>query len=185
MPENDPRPLLPLWVAVLASIAGGLVYDLGFPGASIWPLAFVGIALALVSLIGRSSWSAALVGLAFGLAFYLQQVSLTALYLGPVPWLALSVLESLFVAGGGVLIALAYRWVPAGEHLAVGAPRVAAAARRRPLVRARGGDRLDPVRRVPVGPGGAQPVREPVRRRGVLGRGPPGSGSSWSPSSRA
>ena len=112
MPENDPRPLLPLWVAVLAAIAGGLVYDLGFPGVGIWPLAFAGIALALVSLIGRSGWSAALVGFAFGLAFYLQLVSWTSLYLGPVPWLALSVLESLIVAGGAVLIALAYRWVP-------------------------------------------------------------------------
>jgi len=29
-----------------------------------------------------------------------------------VPWLALSILESLFVAGGAVLITLAYRWVP-------------------------------------------------------------------------
>ena len=112
MPEPLTRPLLPLWVAVLAAVAGGLVYDLGFPGASVWPLAFVGIALALVSLIGRSAWSALLVGFAFGLAFYLQQVSWTSLYLGPVPWLALSVLESLFVAVGGLLIALAYRWVP-------------------------------------------------------------------------
>jgi apolipoprotein N-acyltransferase len=112
VPERDPRPLLPLWVAVLAAIAGGLVYDLGFPGASIWPLAFVGIALALVSLIGRSSWAAFHVGLVFGLAFYLTQVSWTSLYLGPVPWIALSVLESLFVGGGAVLIALAYRWLP-------------------------------------------------------------------------
>ena len=112
MPEKTLRPLLPLWVAVLVAVAGGLVYDLGFPGASVWPLAFVGIALALVSLIGRSSWGAFLVGLAFGLAFYLEQVSFTSLYLGPVPWIALSVLESLFVAGGAVLIALAYRWVP-------------------------------------------------------------------------
>ena len=112
MPENDPRPLLPLWVAVLAAIAGGLVYDLGFPGAGIWPLAFAGIALALVSLIGRSAWSAALVGFAFGLAFYLQLVSWTSLYLGPIPWLALSIFESFFVAGGAVLITLAYRWVP-------------------------------------------------------------------------
>lgn len=103
---------MPLWAAVPVAIVGGLLYDLGFPGASIWPLAFVGIALALASLIGRSSWAAALVGLAFGLAFYLMQVSWTALYLGPIPWLALSILESLFVAGGAVLIALAYRWVP-------------------------------------------------------------------------
>ena len=113
MPERDSSPpLLPLWVAILAAIAGGLVYDLGFPGANVWPLAFVGIALALVSLIGRSAWSAFHVGLVFGLAFYLQQVSFTSLYLGPVPWIALSVLESLFVAGGAVLIALAYRWLP-------------------------------------------------------------------------
>ncbi|MCD2442147.1 apolipoprotein N-acyltransferase [Agromyces sp. SYSU K20354] len=112
MPENDPRPLMPLWAAVVVAIVGGLLYDLGFPGASIWPLAFAGIALALLSLIGRSAWAAALVGFAFGLAFYLQQVSWTALYLGPIPWLALSILESAFVAGGAVLIALAYRWVP-------------------------------------------------------------------------
>jgi len=112
VPEREPRPLFPLWVAVPVAIVGGLVYDLGFPGASVWPLAFVGIALALITLIGRSSWAAFHLGLVFGLAFYLQQVSWTALYLGPVPWIALSVLESLFIAGGAVLIALAYRWVP-------------------------------------------------------------------------
>jgi apolipoprotein N-acyltransferase len=112
-PANDAaRPLLPLWAAVIVSALGGLVYDLGFPGASVWPLAFAGIAMGLVSLIGRSSWAAFHVGLAFGLAFYLTHVSWTSLYLGPVPWLALAILESLFVAGGAVLIALAYRWLP-------------------------------------------------------------------------
>lgn len=114
MPESPTRRLLPLplWAAVLAAAVGGSVYDMGFPGLGIWPLAFVGIALALVSLIGRRAWGAALVGFVFGLAFYLQQVSWTSLYLGPIPWLALSFLESLFVAGGAVLITLAYRWVP-------------------------------------------------------------------------
>jgi len=112
VPENASRPLLPLWGAVLIAVGGGLVYDLGFPSAGIWPLAFAGIALALVALIGRRSWSAALVGFAFGLAFYLPHVSWTSLYLGPVPWLALSFLESAIVAGGAVLIALAYRWMP-------------------------------------------------------------------------
>lgn len=114
MPESPTRRLLPLplWAALIVAAVGGTVYDLGFPGVAIWPLAFVGIALALVSLIGRRSWGAALVGFVFGLTFYLQQVSWTSLYLGPIPWLALSFLESLFVAGGGVLITLAYRWVP-------------------------------------------------------------------------
>lgn len=106
------RPLMPLWAALIVSALGGVVYDLGFPGASVWPLAFAGIAMALVPLIGRSSWAAFHIGLAFGLAFYLTHVSWTSLYLGPVPWLTLSILESLFVAGGAVLIALAYRWAP-------------------------------------------------------------------------
>lgn len=105
-------PLMPLWAALILSALGGVVYDLGFPGASVWPLAFAGIAMALVALVGRSAWTAFHIGLAFGLAFYLTHVSWTSLYLGPIPWLALSILESLFVAGGAVLIALAYRWVP-------------------------------------------------------------------------
>ncbi|MFC4830341.1 apolipoprotein N-acyltransferase [Agromyces aurantiacus] len=103
---------MPLWAALLVSAAGGVVYDLGFPDVGAWPLAFVGIALALVPLIGRSAWAAFHIGLVFGLGFYLTHVSWTTLYLGPVPWLALSIFESLFVAGGAVLIALAYRWVP-------------------------------------------------------------------------
>ncbi|WP_400998473.1 apolipoprotein N-acyltransferase [Agromyces sp. GXQ0307] len=107
-----PRPILPLWAALLVSALGGFVYDLGFPGAGAWPLAFVGIAMALVPLVGRSLLSSFHVGLAFGLAFYLSHVSWTSLYLGPIPWLALSILESLFVAGGAVLITLAYRWMP-------------------------------------------------------------------------
>ncbi|MCK8610498.1 apolipoprotein N-acyltransferase [Agromyces sp. C10] len=109
---DRPRPVMPLWAALLVSALGGVVYDLGFPGASVWPLAFVGIGMTLVSLIGRSSWAAFHIGLVFGLGFYLTHVSWTSLYLGPVPWLALSILQSLIVAGGAVLIALAYRWLP-------------------------------------------------------------------------
>jgi apolipoprotein N-acyltransferase len=109
---RGPRPILPLWAALIVSALGGLVYDLGFPGAGVWPFAFIGIAMAIVPLVGRSLLSSFHVGLAFGLAFYLSHVSWTSLYLGPIPWLALSILESLFVAGGAMLITLAYRWVP-------------------------------------------------------------------------
>ena len=88
------------------------MYDLGFPGASIWPLAFVGIALVLVSLRGRRAGGAFLVGLVAGLSFYLVHIFWATLYLGLLPWIALSTLEALFFGGGAVLIALAYRWVP-------------------------------------------------------------------------
>lgn len=113
MPDaRPPRPLLPLWAAVPVSALGGVLLDVAFPSVAWWPMAFVSVALALVALIGRRLGGALLTGLAYGLAFYLLNVDFTAAWVGPVPWLALSGFEALFVAAGGVLIALAYRWVP-------------------------------------------------------------------------
>lgn len=106
------RPPYPWWVALPLAVLAGFVYDLGFPGASVWPLAFVGIALVLVALIGRSIGGALLVGYVFGATFYLVDVSWTGRYLGPIPWLALSLFEAMFVAVGCLAIALAYRWMP-------------------------------------------------------------------------
>ena len=101
-----------MWVALLLAAISGPVLDAAFPDRSIWPLVFAGVALNLVSLIGRSSWSAALVGFVGGLSFYLPLVSWAALYLGTLPWLALAFLESAFFALAAVAIALAYRWFP-------------------------------------------------------------------------
>jgi apolipoprotein N-acyltransferase len=106
------RPLLPLWAAIIAAALGGLALTTAFPALAWWPMVFVAIPLTLVSLIGRRAWSALLVGLVFGLAFFLVNVSFTARYLGPVPWLALSVLEAVLTAVAAVPIALAYRWLP-------------------------------------------------------------------------
>lgn len=111
MPDR-PRPLLPWWAAIPVAAVAGFVYDLGFPEVGIWPLAFAGIALALLTLIGRSAGGALLVGYVFGATFYLVHVDWTSRYLGPVPWLALSLFEAAFVAVGALAIALAYRWVP-------------------------------------------------------------------------
>ncbi|MCW3494449.1 apolipoprotein N-acyltransferase [Microbacterium sp. SSM24] len=107
-----PRPLLPLWAAVAASLASGLLLTTAFPSLSWWPVVFVSVPLALVGLIGRRSWSAVLVGFAFGAAFFFVNLSFTARYLGPVPWIALSMLEATITAALAVLIALAYRWTP-------------------------------------------------------------------------
>ena len=112
MPLSAPeRPVLPLWAAVIASAAGGVLLDVAFPSVGWWPMAFVAVALALVSLIGRTAGGALLAGFAFGIAFYLMNVDFTARWVGPLPWVALSVFESLFVAAGALLITLAYRWV--------------------------------------------------------------------------
>ncbi len=107
------RPLLPLWAAVLIAAASGPVLDAAFPDRDIWPLAFAGVALVLVTLVGRRAGAGFLVGLIAGLAFYLVHISWATEFLGDVvPMLALVTLESLFFAAGSMTITLAYRWLP-------------------------------------------------------------------------
>lgn len=105
-------PILPLWLALPLVVLGGPILDLAYPSVGIWPFAFVGTAIALVTLIGRSSWSALLVGLVFGASFYLTHIVWITRYLGVIPWFALAGIETLFWGIGSILIALAYRWMP-------------------------------------------------------------------------
>lgn len=111
----DPAPgkaLVPLGVAAFLAVIGGAVLDLAFPSMGIWPLAFVGIAIALITLIGRSIGGGLLIGLLFGLSFYLIHILWATRYLGVIPWLALAGIEGIFWGLGSILIVLAYRWVP-------------------------------------------------------------------------
>jgi apolipoprotein N-acyltransferase len=107
------RPILPLWLACLTAIGGGFALTNGFPGTDIWPLTLLGVALVLLSLIGRSWRGAVLVGLIGGLAFWGSLINWLTLYLGPVPWLGLAILEAVFFAVGAVAIALVYRFAEA------------------------------------------------------------------------
>ena len=97
---------LPLWAAILIAAAAGAILDGGFPDRDWWILAPVGVALMLLALIGRGLWTGLLVGLVAGLSFWLIHISWLTLYLGPVPWLALAGLESLFFAVGLALTAV-------------------------------------------------------------------------------
>lgn len=109
---TDPANRLPIWLALPTAIASGFVLAAAFPGTGWWPLAFVGVAMLLASLMGQRVPESLLIGFAGGLTFYLVHVAWTSLYLGPVPWIALSILQALFFAVGAALIALAYRLVP-------------------------------------------------------------------------
>ncbi|WEG10575.1 apolipoprotein N-acyltransferase [Microbacterium horticulturae] len=106
------RPVLPLGIATFTAVVAGALLTTAFPALSWWPMVFVAVPLTLLTLIGRRAWAAFLVGFAFGIAFFLINVSFTGRYLGPVPWVALSVLEALLTAAGAVPIAWAYRWMP-------------------------------------------------------------------------
>ncbi|MBB6391811.1 apolipoprotein N-acyltransferase [Microbacterium thalassium] len=109
---SHPRPVLPLWAALIASVVGGIALDLSFPDVGWWPFALVGVGLSLVGLIGRGLWSSVLVGFVFGATFYFTHIVWITRYLGMIPWFALAGIETVFLAAGSILITLAYRWMP-------------------------------------------------------------------------
>jgi apolipoprotein N-acyltransferase len=106
------RPVLPLWMALLAAAGAGPVLNAAFPDRGWWPLAFLAIACQLVTLQGRRLGAAFLIGFVFGAAFYFPDIAWAAVFLGPIPWSALATLMALWAGLGGMLITLAYRWVP-------------------------------------------------------------------------
>ncbi|WP_431804974.1 apolipoprotein N-acyltransferase [Microbacterium sp. bgisy203] len=120
MPDRSPRrrsisdqpALLPLWAALIVAALGGFVLDLAFPAVGWWPLAFVGVAMALVPMIGRSAWGAWAVGTVFLASFYLIHIAWITRYLGLVPWFALAGIETLLGGVTGIALTLAYRWMP-------------------------------------------------------------------------
>jgi len=103
---------MPMPVAVLAAIAGGWLMDLGYPDLAWWPFTILGTALVLASLRGRTIGGALLIGAISGFAYYGMLIEWLTVYLGVVPWLALTLAQVFFTALGGVLITLAWRWVP-------------------------------------------------------------------------
>ncbi len=106
--QSAAAPVTRLWVALLLAVVFGPVTDAAFPDRGVWPLAFVGVACLLVALLGRGFWSGCLVGFVAGVSFYLVHISWAALYLGPVPWVALSVLQAVIFAVGAGLIAAVF-----------------------------------------------------------------------------
>lgn len=107
-----PRPLLPLWAACLVALAAAPLMDLAYPEVGWWPAAFIATPMVLLTLIGRGAWSAFLVSGVFAGAFTLLHIVWISRYLGPVPWIALTALETLLFAAASIPIALAYRWLP-------------------------------------------------------------------------
>lgn len=100
----------PLWVAVVVACAGGLLLRTSFPAPGIWPFAFLGLALILFSLRGRGFWTGVLVGFVAGATLWGSLIFWLTLYLGPIPWLALCTLMTLWVGLSCGVIAVIYRW---------------------------------------------------------------------------
>ncbi|MPY48559.1 apolipoprotein N-acyltransferase [Streptomyces acidicola] len=99
------RRLLP---AVAAALSGVLLY-VSFPPRSLWWLALPAFAVFGWVLRGRTWKSGFGLGYLFGLGFLLPLLVWTGVEVGPGPWLALVVIEAVFVGLVGVGIAVASR----------------------------------------------------------------------------
>jgi apolipoprotein N-acyltransferase len=105
------------------AIASGLALWLAFPSHDLWAMAPIGVALLALSTRQASPWQGALLGLVSGLACFLPLLSWSGVYVGAVPWIALAVLESCYVALLGLACALLQR-----------GPSLAGVGRVRPMV---------------------------------------------------
>jgi apolipoprotein N-acyltransferase len=94
---------------ILWAVLGGGIASLAWPADGFWPAIFVGLPLLWFSIRHLGFWSAHWIGLIGGFAFYCIQLPWLSIYLGPVPWLALSLLEAIIFAIGMAVTALVWR----------------------------------------------------------------------------
>ncbi|MEV7617930.1 apolipoprotein N-acyltransferase [Streptomyces sp. NPDC089799] len=102
------RATAPLLRAAGALLSGGLLY-LSFPPRPLWWIAPFALALLAGCLYGRRARAGFGLGLLAGLGFLLPLLVWTGEEVGPVPWLALSAVEALFIGLTGLGIALVSR----------------------------------------------------------------------------
>ncbi|MBW3070262.1 apolipoprotein N-acyltransferase [Actinomyces sp. 594] len=100
------RRLLPL----LGSVCAGLAVWAAFPPLNVWWAAPLGLALLATVLRGRGPGVGAGLGLVFGLALFTPLLHFTAVAMGnPLGWVALTAVESLYLAAFGSAWALVGR----------------------------------------------------------------------------
>lgn len=92
-----------------ASVAAGLLMFASFPPRSLWFAAPLGVALLVLVVRGRSVWGACLWGYLGGLGFFVPLLPWVGVYVGAMPWLALSALEATAFALFGMLAAAVQR----------------------------------------------------------------------------
>ena len=92
---------------LVAALASGGVLCLAFPTYDIWVAAPIALALLAWTLTGAGTRRGFGLGLLAGLAFFVPTLSWSGIYVGALPWLALSALQAMFF---GVLGA-AYGWL--------------------------------------------------------------------------
>ena len=90
---------------LLAAAAGGVLYT-AFPTLDLWFLAPLGIALLTAAADGARAREGLVLGFVAGMAFFVPTLEWSGIYVGALPWIALAVLQSLYLAALGLLLTL-------------------------------------------------------------------------------
>lgn len=106
---GEHRPRLHMVLRAVAAVASGVVLYVGFAPRSLWWLAPLSFPILAVALHHRRMRAGFGYGYLAGLGFFLPLLPWTGEYVGATPWLALSVLQALFVAVAGAGIAAVSR----------------------------------------------------------------------------
>lgn len=108
--DKSQRPAsLRWWLALPAAALGGFCLDVATPSVAWWPAAFLGVLLILSAIWQQRAWLGLMLGMIAGAAFWLPHIFWLTLYLGPIPWLALSSVMIGWFALFGLLGAIATR----------------------------------------------------------------------------
>ena len=100
-----------------AAAGGGVLLYMSFPPRTLWWLALPAFGLLGAAVHGRSARAGFGLGSLFGLGFFLPLLRWTGIYVGPVPWLALSGAEAVFVGAAGAGTAVVSRLPGGGAAL--------------------------------------------------------------------
>jgi apolipoprotein N-acyltransferase len=103
------RPLAAFLARCTAAAGGGVLLYLGFAPRTLWWLALPAFGLLGTAVHGRRARAGFGLGALFGLGFLLPLLRWTGVYVGPVPWLALSGAEAVFVGAAGAGMAAVSR----------------------------------------------------------------------------
>ncbi|MCU1643900.1 MAG: Apolipoprotein N-acyltransferase [Nocardia sp.] len=114
----------PVLVRMISAVVAGLLLFASFPPRTLWFLAPVGIAVLVLTVRGSGRLRGGFgYGMLAGLAFFLPLLPWTGIYVGPVPWIALSAALSVYVGLFGVFVRLVGRlpgwpvWIGLGWSL--------------------------------------------------------------------
>lgn len=101
------------WGRALVAIVGGLSIAVTFPAFNFAPGIFIGIFLILLAIRQAGFFKALAIGTFAGMAYYGLVLKWLTTYLGPIPWVALSVAEGLIFGLAIAVTAMVWRWLAA------------------------------------------------------------------------